>query len=219
MNLSNQEIESYSQKKVKLQQQLVVEKEKTNNENEIQWLQEEIKGLELKYTDKLEETKEYEEIVDELYIEKEENEKKLLDLNIELEKSKVNNQKLQQENIDLANLKNQKDDREAEKLKREWDIKYQELNFAPDVYKQVIKNFNYLEISNIERILSEMIFTDDPRALSGNRGKMHLSGEEHIAVKVNGEGRIFYEINPENINSSIKILRIVRHNDSRYGKW
>lgn len=222
LDKSQETIKEYLLDKSILDNQLKLEQLNTKNPQKINELQAEIKNLEKQIILVTNEKDETEQLYNMLHNEKSENdqfyEEKLFELQYKLHETEEEKEALQKNYSKIHKLNESKVKKAAEKLKEAWDKKYVEISFSDNVYKEVIKNFNDKDIINMERKLFEMILTPDPRTLSTNRGKMHNTKEEHVAFKADGEGRIFYRINPDNSNQSIHITKIVKHNDPRYGK-
>lgn len=146
---------------------------------------------------------------------------KIQDLNNELSNLKKEREEEKEKNIENEKENtyiNERLKKSASNLEKRWNTLYEEIEFGPRVFKEVVKEFSEIETAYIERTLLEMVAADDPRSLPSNRGKMHSSGLEHIAFYNGSPGRIFYRINPNNSNQSIYIDQITKHNDSRYGK-
>ena len=151
---------------------------------------------------------------------------------IKLKKDEINNlkEKADKDNIHIVELNTQYEksknkflmqlNKNTTDLESRWNIVFKRFIFDNNVIKSVVKNFQYNELGNIEAILMEMHMTDNPMALSMNRGKMN-DGRAHIGFSTPSgfPCRIFYRVNKEKTNGkSIIISEITKHNDSRYGK-
>ncbi|RMD04332.1 hypothetical protein D9O40_02475 [Clostridium autoethanogenum] len=124
--------------------------------------------------------------------------------------------KLDKNNQDVE----RKTESKRKKLESRWGIAYKRFTFDTGVIKYVVKNFPYNELGNIEAVLMEIHQTDDPMALTGNRGKIY-DGRAHIEFSTSSgfPGRIFYRIDKNQPNGkSVIITNILKHNDSRYCK-
>ncbi|WP_294378655.1 hypothetical protein [uncultured Clostridium sp.] len=151
---------------------------------------------------------------------------------IKLKEKEIKNlkEKLDRDNIEIVNLNNQYEEennkflmqlnKNAADLEIRWKVVFKRFIFDNNVIKSVVKNFQYNELGNIEAVLMEMHTTDNPMALSSNRGKVS-DGRAHIGFSTPSgfPCRIFYRANKDKSNGkSIIISEIVKHNDSRYCK-
>lgn len=153
---------------------------------------------------------------------KESDEKKALikSLNDEVKSLKDKNTLLSNE-LDKTNQEvERKTDSKKKALESRWSTVYKRFVFDTGVIKYVVKNFLYSDLGNIEAVLMEMHQTDDPMALSGNRGKIH-DGRAHIefSTSTGFPCRIFYRVDKNQPNGkTVIITEIEKHNDSRYCK-
>lgn len=158
--------------------------------------------------------------IDELIYDIDENEKAI-------EAEKESNLRLQEEN---TNCKKQIEEmqavlerlanRERDKLEQRWKTGYPKFIFGSGVIKYVIKNFEYNEYANIERRLMEIHEAKDPAAISGNRGKMVVSGDLHLGFSTPSgfPCRIAYKPLKNNSEGKmVEITEVYKHNDSRRG--
>ena len=158
--------------------------------------------------------------IDELIYNIDENEKAI-------EAEKESNLRLQEEN---TNCKKQIEEmqavlerlanRERDKLEQRWKTGYPKFIFGSGVIKYVIKNFEYNEYANIERRLMEIHEAKDPAAISGNRGKMVVSGDLHLGFSTPSgfPCRIAYKPLKNNSEGKmVEITEVYKHNDSRRG--
>ncbi|MDO5518457.1 MAG: hypothetical protein Q4F66_12960 [Clostridium sp.] len=151
---------------------------------------------------------------------------------IKLKENEINNLKEKADNYSMQIDKlskecetsqskfNMKLDKNTADLANRWNTVFKKFTFDTGVIKSVVKNFQYNELGNIEAVLMEMHMTDDPMALTNNRGKMS-DGRPHIAFSTPSgfPGRIFYRVSKGQANGKTVIINeILKHNDSRYGK-
>lgn len=151
---------------------------------------------------------------------------------IKLKKEEIQNlkERLDKDNIEIVNLNKQYKEsnnkflmqlnKNAANLENRWKVVFKRFIFDNNVIKSVVKNFQYNELGNIEAVLMEMHMTDNPMALSSNRGKVS-DGRAHIGFSTPSgfPCRIFYRVNKDKSNGkNIIISEIVKHNDSRYCK-
>ncbi|MCR5735782.1 MAG: hypothetical protein K6G22_14340 [Lachnospiraceae bacterium] len=106
----------------------------------------------------------------------------------------------------------------AEDLKIRWMKFYKTLDFDLSVFKDVVKNFEYNEFTDIEMKLRELDDAKDKRAVSNNRGK--VGGDRcHVGFSTPSgfPSRIFFrELKGAPKGRTAIITDIVKHNDSRY---
>lgn len=151
---------------------------------------------------------------------------------IKLKKEEIQNlkERLDKDNIEIVNLNKQYKEsnnkflmqlnKNVANLENRWKVVFKRFIFDNNVIKSVVKNFQYNELGNIEAVLMEMHMTDNPMALSSNRGKVS-DGRAHIGFSTPSgfPCRIFYRVNKDKSNGkNIIISEIVKHNDSRYCK-
>ncbi len=106
----------------------------------------------------------------------------------------------------------------AEDIKTRWMKFFKTLDFELSVFKDVVKNFEYNEFTDIEMKLRELDDAKDKRAVSNNRGK--VGGDRcHVGFSTPSgfPSRIFFrELKDAPKGKTAIITDIVKHNDSRY---
>ena len=243
LNVQIQDAESKKEKENK--EKLQLEQKCKEIENKYKYIQNElnIKDNEFKQLSE-EEQQKYDNIRNEYENAKKELELKNRDIKelytiiddseseIKLKKDEINNlkEKADKDSIHIVELNTQYEksnnkflmqlNKNTTDLESRWNIVFKRFIFENNVIKCVVKNFQYNELGNIEAVLMEMHMTNNPMALSMNRGKMN-DGRAHIGFSTPSgfPCRIFYRVNKEKTNGkSIIISEITKHNDSRYRK-
>lgn len=131
---------------------------------------------------------------------------------------------LEQKNEELtrSNEKlNKREISESKRLQKSWESEYKRIEFSKTVFKGVVKEFRKdNERRNIEKSLHELNTLQDPRDQSKERGKMQNTGEHHTSFPSDSDGRIFYVMLNTTYQGKkkIKITKITKHNNARYGK-
>ena len=127
-------------------------------------------------------------------------------------------ERLRQE-VDSSNKKTEKKlVKNSEDLKRRWIKFFKTLDFDTTVFKDVVKNFEFNEFTEIEIKLREIDDAKDKRAVRDNRGKVS-DGRCHVGFSTQSgyPSRIFYkEIKNATDGKTVLITDIVKHNDPRY---
>ncbi|SDV99848.1 hypothetical protein SAMN05216391_1012 [Lachnospiraceae bacterium KHCPX20] len=109
-------------------------------------------------------------------------------------------------------------EKNAKELENRWVKSYYKFVFDSGVFKDVVKNYEYNELGNIEAKLIEIHGAKDPGAVSGNRGKVKKTFY-HVGFSTPSgfPSRIFYEaIGNQGNTKTVHIECIVKHNDPRY---
>ena len=109
-------------------------------------------------------------------------------------------------------------EKNAKELENRWVKSYYKFVFDSGVFKDVVKNYEYNELGNIEAKLIEIHGAKDPGAVSGNRGKVKKTFY-HVGFSTPSgfPSRIFYEVIGNQGNTkTVHIECIVKHNDPRY---
>ena len=97
---------------------------------------------------------------------------------------------------------------------------FKTLDFDSSVFKDVVKNFEYNEFTDIEMKLRELDDAKDKRGVSNNRGKVG-GGRFHVGFSIPSgfPSRIFFrESQYSSQGKTVIITDIVKHNDPRYEK-
>ena len=143
----------------------------------------------------------------------------------EIEKLKSENYILKIENNDVnqeLNIYKEKVEKEylgrRRTLIKKWNIYFDKCKIDEKAIRDAL-DFSVEEVCSIEKVIFELQGTNDPKALSGNRGKLYDEGNkyEHIAVKLhNGQpGRIKYDV-LSNEEKKIRIMEIYKHSQKRF---
>lgn len=131
---------------------------------------------------------------------------------------------LEQKNEELtrSNEKlNKKETSKSNELQKNWEGKFERIEFSKKVFKEVIRGFEKVEDKiKIEQALSDLNNAQNPRELDKERGKMYNTGEYHYSFRADSPGRIFYKMLKTSYKGKEKILvtKIIKHNNSTYGK-
>ena len=154
-------------------------------------------------------------------------ENKIEELKKENEESQIT---IQRNNEDIGRLEEQLESsknitdkkwtKNAEDLKNRWVKFFKTLDFDSSVFKDVVKNFEYNEFTDIEMKLRELDDAKDKRGVSNNRGKVG-GGRFHVGFSIPSgfPSRIFFRESQYTHNGKTVIITdIVKHNDPRYEK-
>ena len=154
-------------------------------------------------------------------------ENKIEELKKENEESQIT---IQRNNEDIGRLEEQLESsknitdkkwtKNAEDLKNRWVKFFKTLDFDSSVFKDVVKNFEYNEFTDIEMKLRELDDAKDKRGVSNNRGKVG-GGRFHVGFSIPSgfPSRIFFrESQYSSQGKTVIITDIVKHNDPRYEK-
>ena len=110
--------------------------------------------------------------------------------------------------------------KKADDLKNKWTRFFRTIDFEHTVFKDVVKNYEHEEFTDIEIALRELDDAKDKRAVRDNRGKVG-GGRWHVgfSTKSGYPSRIFVRDHQSAPQGKTAIVTdIVKHNDSRYSQ-
>lgn len=112
-------------------------------------------------------------------------------------------------------------ERNSKQLHKQWTRLLPNIDISPQICKSVVKEYSFNDQTEILCVLMELNASEDPASLYSNKGKMHVTGDEHMIVKTKPvESRIFYKVNKENSNKKkVEITKICKKNDPRINKF
>lgn len=112
---------------------------------------------------------------------------------------------------------NAKSEKTSKQLQKQWTRILPNIDISPQICKSVVKEYSFNDQTEILCVLMELNSNKDPASLNGNRGKMYVTGDDHIIVKTESvESRIYYKVNKENSNKKkVEITSIRKKNYSR----
>ncbi len=191
----------------------VSEEEKVRTQIRANRLEREIKSKDREISDLYDLLQNDEDKIDKLKKENDESQ-------ITIQRNNEDISRLEKELESSKNITDKKWTKNAEELKNRWVKFFKTLDFDPSVFKDVVKNFEYNEFTDIEMKLRELDDAKDKRGVSNNRGKVG-AGRFHVGFSIPSgfPSRIFFrESQYSSQGKTVIITDIVKHNDPRYEK-